>query len=135
MELHKETEGTSVTGYTERSNNGTSIFPITRVIEMKVFHYNGKHYVRTRDAADLLGMKQPFQFTAYCREFLGENAILKGEDTESFRSAEDSPRVTFIEANDLLNYLLSDTTYYLQTLEKGMCRAVISGLQNLVKKE
>ena len=133
MELHKETEGTSVTGYTERNNNGTSIFPITRVIEMKVFHHNGKHYVRTRDAADLLGMKQPFQFTAYCREFLGENAILKGNDTESFRDGEDSPRVTFIEISDLLDYLLSDRTRYLQRFEGGMYMNVIAGLQNLLR--
>lgn len=133
MILIKEAEGPTVNGYTDKDSS-TFMFPVERVIRMKVYRHNGMHYVRTRDAADLLGMKQPFQFTANCREILGEGSILNGEDTESFRGEENSGRVTFIEANDLLNYLLHDGTNYLQTYEKGMYTQVVEALRNIVKE-
>ena len=132
MEMRRETEGERIDGFIQGKTQ-LDVFPVTREIQMKLFHHNGKCYVRTRDAASLLGIKQPFQFVACCKEFLGENAILKGTDTESFRDGEDSSRVTFIEISDLLDYLLSDKTRYLQKFEGGMYMRVIKGLQSLLK--
>lgn len=133
MIMIKENDGPLVNGYTDKDAT-TFLFPVERVIRMKVYRHNGKHYVRTRDVADLLGMKQPFQFVANCREILGEGSILNAEDTESFRGAENSGRVTFIEANDLLDYLLGDGTNYLQTYEKGMYTQVVEALRSIVTK-
>lgn len=133
MEMHNENEGYSITGFIEEESHITN-FPVVRTIRMKVYSHNGKKYVRTRDAADLLGMKQPFQFTANCRKYLGEGSILNDAKTEAFRSEEDSSRVTFIEISDLLDYLLYDGTNYLQNYEKGMYTPVVSALQAMVNK-
>lgn len=131
MILMKDTERPVVTGYVD-TDNDSFYFPVERIIRMKVYCHNGKHYVRTRDAADLLGMKQPFQFTANCRKVLGEGSILNEEATESFRGEENNGRVTFIEANDLLDYLVKDGTHYLQTYEKGMYTQVVEALESII---
>ena len=131
MILMKETEGPVVTGYVDQ-NNDSFIFPVERVITMKVYCHNGKRYVRTRDAADLLGMKQPFQFTANCRKILGEGSILNEEATETFRGEENNGRVTFIEVNDLYDYLVKDGTHYMQHFEKGMYTQVVEALETII---
>ncbi len=127
----EETQKHVVNGFIDRQQN--YIFPVERTIRMKVYCHNGKQYVRTRDAADLLGMKQPFQFTANCRQLMGEGSILNEEKTEAFRGKEDSGRVTFIEINDLLDYLIKDGTHYMQRYEKGMYSKVVKALQDMVK--
>lgn len=131
MLLQNNAEAPCVNGFVENKTE-PFMFPVERVIRMKVFPHNGRYYVRTREIADLLGMKQPFQFTADVREFLGEGCILNGDDTKPFREEYDTNRVTFIAINDLLEYLVSDNTSYLQTYEKGFYTHVIKALQNIV---
>lgn len=132
MILKDESDAPCVNGFVDESAS-SFIFPVERVIRMKVFKYNGRHYVRTREIADLLGMKQPFQFTANVREYLGDGCILNGEDTKPFREECDNNRVTFIEVNDLLDYLLTDSTNYLQKYEKGIYTHTVKALQNIIK--
>lgn len=124
-----------IEGYVSGKENEQlpDMFPVERIIRVKVYNRLGKPYFRTRDVAALLGLKQQFQFTSDCKEFLGEHCILKGRDTEEFRSAEDSASVTFISATDLLDYLLNDSTHYRQKYIPGMYEKVVLGLQQMVR--
>ena len=76
----------------------------TRTITVPIFEYNGKYYFRIRDIANLLEVKQLFQFTADIRKEIGENAILKYNETNAFRTKKDLPRTPFISAENLLLY-------------------------------
>jgi len=123
----------SVEGYvTKKKKPIPAIFPVERVIRMQTFLYQGKYYFRTRDAAALLGLKQPFQFTADCKKHLGEYAILKGDRTKPFRTNDDTDQVTFIEALDLLNYLRDDSTFMAQKFAYGMYDKVVAELVEMV---
>lgn len=127
---------TTVNGYVTSSGQKALplFFPVVRKITMRMFPHKGKVYFRTRDAAALLGIKQPFQFVANCKSSLGPNTILKGPYTKAFRSPDDSDTVTFIEAHDLLEYLESSNTRYMQKYAYGMYGKVIEALRELTKE-
>ena len=78
---------------------------VVRKIEIPVYNDVRNYYVKTRDVAMVLGVKQPFEFTAGIKKLLGNEAILKGEKTEAFRLSEDSSRTTFVSCNSLFEYL------------------------------
>ena len=95
-----------------------------RTLTVEVFTYRKSMYVRTREVAQLLGIKQPFEFTANIKQYLGANTILKGEKTKAFRTPEDEDRTTFINIKDLYYYLSCCPMHHKFIKEKRdeMCR-------------
>lgn len=61
------------------------------------------YYVRTREIADLFGIKQPFQFNTFLKK---HSKVLTDKQTEKFRDKNiDSSRTTFIKLSDLLQVM------------------------------
>lgn len=79
--------------------------PIVVTHNVKVVEYSKVSYVRTRDIADALGVKQPFEFTSNIRESLGGHVILSGEDTKEFRGGTDNTRTPYIKVVDMIEFL------------------------------
>lgn len=102
---HDDNEGEDEYIAGDSLKHGTYYFPVKRVLSIKVYCHMGKRYFRTRDIALLLDIKQPFQFTEYCRKLLGPGSIVKGYRSEAFRLEEDNSKTTFIEMRDLYRYL------------------------------
>ena len=117
-----------IDGYIAAAEKAPDIFPATRTITAHAYSFQGVYYFKTRELADLLGMKQPFKFTMMCRKYLGPGAILSGNETKDFRSKNDSARETFISAYDLYQYLLSDKTSSMQSYAAGMYDRVLEVL-------
>ena len=82
--------------------------PITRTITVEVIPFEGKNYVRTREIANLLEIKQPFEFASDIKKY-NNTFILSEEDTEHIRTSTDRKNVTFIELDNLLEYLDTNT--------------------------
>lgn len=122
-------EEQAVNGYV--SNVSSGYFPVVREVRIRVFTYNGKAYFRTRDMAALLGIKQPFQFVYRCRQRLGSQAVLKGEDTRPFRPEGDGDSVTYIGAGDLLRFLESPGANNPDSYEPGMYEKVVRALREM----
>lgn len=76
-----------------------------RVISVPVFRYDKNVYFRVRDIANLLEVKQVYQFTSDIKKVLGYHAILKYENTKNFRTKHDLPSAPFVKAEDLLLFL------------------------------
>lgn len=108
-------------------------FPVSRTIQATVFPYDGKYYFKTREVADLLGIKQPFQFNADIKEMLGKNAVLKGHYTEPFRGAADSKRETFIEGEKLLYILENSSVRFTNNMISTMYVKVVEALRRVYK--
>lgn len=51
--------------------------PVVRTIQVEVIPYNGQYFVRTREIANLLEIKQPFEFNADIKKH-NPTYILKG---------------------------------------------------------
>ena len=83
----------------------TNIFsiPITETVFIEEFQ--GDSYIRTKDLAGLLKIKQQYEFTSHIKKTLGEFAIKKGAQTLPFRSENDCSRTTFLSIPDAINYL------------------------------
>lgn len=88
-----------------RTNTGVITLPIRITKTIRVVEHEGRKYVRTRDIADVLEVKQPFEFTRNIKEVLGDSAVLKGKQTEGFRTSEDNPRTTYIEVMPMVRFL------------------------------
>lgn len=108
-------------------------FPVSRIIQATVFPYDGKYYFKTREVADLLGIKQPFQFNSDIKDMLGKNAILKGHYTEPFRGAGDSKRDTFIEGSNLLYILENSSVRFTNNMISTMYVKVVEALRRVYK--
>lgn len=77
-----------------------------RTLDVEILkNANGYIYFRTREVAQVLGVKQQFEFNADIKRALGVNAILKGEDTLGFRKEEDTDRTTFVGIMNLFVFL------------------------------
>lgn len=84
-----------------------------RQMEIELIKSGQEYFVRTREVAGVLGVKQPFEFCSNVRKVLGDKAILTGERTEAFRNEkEDEARTTFINIRDLYTFLVSGTIYH-----------------------
>lgn len=118
-------------GYVSGFPTRPFMFPVTRPLEVKVYPYDGKYYFRTNDVAILLGIKQPFAFTADIKDILGDRVILKGEDTEKFRGPDNSTRITFIEGKDLLNVLVNSNINLKNHLIPGMYIKMVTALKEM----
>lgn len=98
---------------------------ITRTVKAEILTYNNTNYVRTREIADILGVKQPFEFTHHIEEELGPVTVRKAP----FASKTDSSRTVFVSVNNMLAYMerktarehkVSDDRWYkmMNSLEK-----------------
>lgn len=76
-----------------------------RTITATIFSHEGEIYFRTREIAGILGLKQPFEFTAHIRRTLGDDVIKTGHFTEPFRSEDDKSSTTFVSSKDLKKFL------------------------------
>lgn len=79
--------------------------PIIVTHNVKVVEYENISYVRTRDIADALGIKQPFEFTSDIRKVLGGHTVLSGEDTKEFRGGTDNSRTPYVKVSDMIEFL------------------------------
>lgn len=99
--------------------------------QYKIFESNNRRYMRTRDLAHILEVKQPFEFTSNIKkEFMDESVILKGSITKSFRDVEDSDRTTFIDIDDAL--LMLEYGEFKHKINKDRKHFMITYLKNLV---
>ena len=88
------------------------VLPLVRTIHLSVYERNGKFYVNTRNISDLLGIKQPYDFTADLKRNLGPENILKGETAKFiYENDKTCERKTYIEIKQLLIYLQGDNSY------------------------
>lgn len=90
-------------------NTKTHILPIIVKHNVRVVEHEFISYVRTRDIADALGVKQPFEFTSDIRKSLGGHSVLSGEDTRAFRHEEDNSRTTYTKVLDMIQFLKTGT--------------------------
>lgn len=79
--------------------------PVMVEHRIRIVEHERMSYVRTRDISDILGIKQPFQFTKDIREAMGGYVILQGEDTKELRDATDNTRTPYIKVADMIEYL------------------------------
>ena len=90
----------------------TTQLPIIVTHNVKVVTYNHVSYVRTRDIADALGIKQPFEFTSNIRKIMGGHVVLSGEDTKEFRCEEDNTRTPYVRVSDMIDFLSKGVLYH-----------------------
>lgn len=69
------------------------------------------YYLKTHDVARYLSIKQPFEFNSSIKEIYGDENIISGESTTSFRTIFDNKKTTYINAKTLLMYLENIYTY------------------------
>ena len=79
-------------------------FPVKKELRIEKIEYNNEIYVRTKEVAVFLGVKQPFEFNSAIKNW-SRTAILKGKDTEDFRNTTDEARTTFINIKDMIKFL------------------------------
>lgn len=114
-------------------NDGDYLFPMERIIEVLIFQRKGRFYVRTRDIADLLCIKQPFEFCADIKRFLGSNCILKGEEAAFIYGKDGSQsRTTYINISHMIKYLCSP---YSPNNKMKQKKAVINALKQIQKEK
>lgn len=112
-------------------NNCNYVLPMERVIEVPVFQRNGRFYVKTRDIADLLQIKQPFEFCADLKRYLGTSCVLKGKDAAFiYEDDKSQERTTFINITKLLKYLRSADSFHNKMSEKKKVIAMLSKLNS-----
>lgn len=104
----------------------TDVNLVDRKIVVKAFPYWGEYYLRTRDVANYIGVKQPFAFTEDIKDVLGYEKILKYEDAAGFRQKEDLPTTTFISARDLYTYLIGVENKKYKTNNKYKAKLIAS---------
>lgn len=104
-----------------KSDKKITMLPIRITKTIQVVEYEGRKYVRTRDVADVLEIKQPYEFNSDIKNVLGESAILKGKDTEGFRTVDDTVRTTYIEVMPMVRFL-----------QRGMLRHKTNGTRMYV---
>lgn len=89
----------------ERKMVSSYLLNVKMVNRLEAKVYDGVTYVRTKDVANVIGIKQPFEFNKQIRESLGIEAILKGDRTIKFRTAGlDTNRTTFISVDNLIKF-------------------------------
>ncbi len=82
-----------------------SMLSITVTHTVRIVTHKGVGYVRTRDISDVLGIKQPFEFTKDIREALGDEAVLSRDLTQEFRSGEDNARTPYVRVRTMIEVL------------------------------
>ena len=80
-------------------------FEVKRTLTAEVIAHENEYYMRTREVAQVLGVKQQYEFNADIKRSLGSKAILKGEDTLDFRGIDDTDKTTFINIKKLIIFL------------------------------
>lgn len=81
-----------------------------RELCVTAYPYQGTYYFKIREIADVLAVKQPFQFTFNIRKALGNGAIRKGEDTQEIRKESDHPMTPFISVDDIIRFMVLKST-------------------------
>lgn len=111
MNIFGDSKPEEVISYVSAPREGVFAFPVERTIRAQMLIKDGKIYFRTNEIAHLLGIHQQSQFTSSIRKKEGTDAILKGKNTESFRTPSDTPKTTFIESKTLAGYLRKAMPY------------------------
>lgn len=107
-------------------------FEVKRELTAEVIAYGGEHYMRTREVAQLIGVKQQYEFNADIKRSIGVKAILKGEDTRDFRGQDDDKRTTFINIKKLIVFLQCGEINHkmIQSKKEEVCDGLIRILVN-----
>lgn len=97
----------------------------------KIYKHKYRYYMRTRDVASILGVKQQYEFNRNIKqEFMDDKIILKGKSTEPFRTEDDCERTTFINVSDLILFLEAGNINHKFNIDKR--NFLITYLKNLV---
>ena len=104
------------------------VFPVERVVSIRSYFFNGIYYFKPKDIANLMGLKQPSQFTRDLKDYIGEEKVLKGLITRSFRDKDDDERSPFIPAKEIYGFLL-DPVCRNQKCDPEMRRKVAETLE------
>lgn len=98
-----------------------------RRLTAEVLCHEKNMYVRTREVAQVLGVKQQFEFTANIRREMGAKVILNGERTKGFRCAGDTEKTTFINIIDLYKFLKYYTINHkiIQSKKEELCNEIL----------
>ena len=120
---------TEITGGFIQNRTIPKEFPVKRVICPSIIPWHGRYYVRTRELADVLGLQQPFQFTADIRHKYGEHMIIAGKKAKSLRSGDENPKTTFISVDDAYLVLTGDRAKYIASSQPGQYTDVVAALR------
>lgn len=102
-----------------------SYLDIERILKLEKYYFSGELYLKIRDVASFIDIKQPFQLTADIKKRYGNSSILKGNITECFRDHGDTSRTVFVKAASLLDFLKHDESYSSDRTYKMKLCAVI----------
>lgn len=81
-------------------------FPFSRTVGAKVYTIGDKCYVKTKEIAILLGIKQPFEFARHIKKALDEETVLSLKRAEFiYQDEREEFKSTFIEVKDMIKYL------------------------------
>ena len=77
-----------------------------RTVVLKVYTDKAGHeYLKIRDVAAVLGVKQPFEFTADLKARLTPSAVKHGKELVDLTPVDDSTKATYITLLDLYRFL------------------------------
>lgn len=105
--------------------------PIVVEHRIRIVEHNRINYVRTRDISDVIGVKQPFQFTSDIRQAMGGSVILQGEDSKELRDSTDNARTPYIKVVDMIEFLEAGLMGH---KTNGMKPTVISSLKEYMNR-
>lgn len=105
--------------------------PIVVEHRIRIVEHNRINYVRTRDISDVIGVKQPFQFTSDIRQAMGGSVILQGEDSKELRDSTDNARTPYIKVADMIEFLEASLMGH---KTNGMKPTVISSLKEYMNR-
>ena len=88
----------------------------SRKIELKIYKdkETGTPYLKVRDVAAVLGIKQPFEFTADIKKKHGPDSIKTGYDLPHLLNTDDTKRATYVSFKDLYDFLTINPNWKLR---------------------
>lgn len=82
-----------------------------KLYKNKVTKETTQYYLKIRDVAAVLGIKQPFEFASDIKEKMGKDVVKDGHALPNLLATDDTKRATYISIEDLYNYLTINTNW------------------------
>lgn len=93
--------------------------PVKRVINITITEHKGVKYLKPKDVASLLEIKQPFQFLADIRNIMG-NVLMKGTATAEFRDDCEHGKTVYMKVDDMHKYLNNCIIFQTHNMQKKL---------------
>ena len=105
-----------------------------RVITLKIYKDATKtQYLKVRDVAAVLCIKQPFEFTHDLTMRLGPDAVKHGIQLKELTPVDDTPRAVYISIVDLYRFLNCGTEWKCK-MNLTKKRELVSELKEMVQE-